>query len=114
MKTKLTPEQSQRLIVLGVDANKASATIVTNDYNEDTDNFQHPIFVLTDLLELLPEEINITPGGDTLGIIYHCGQWRVGYSNSKVYCDHTQVAPELIDALSELLIWSITNKHIQP
>lgn len=39
MKTNLTPEQSQRLIELGVDASRASKTILTDDYNEATDNF---------------------------------------------------------------------------
>ncbi len=57
MKTKLTPKQSQRLIKLGVDPSKASATIVTDEYNEATDNFQHPIFSFFDILSLLPKEI---------------------------------------------------------
>lgn len=115
MKTKLTPSQSQRLIELGVDAKLASSS--TKVYEQLTERVRWesklPIFDLSDILSLLPTEIKIQRNGDTLGMMYHCGQWRAGYSNDAVYCDHTKVAPELIDALFELLVWCITNKHLK-
>lgn len=113
MKTNLTPEQSDRLIELGVDPMLASC-----EQYVDTGKIKNgielppqpkPVFKLTDILSLLPTEIKIHRAGDTLGMMYHCGQWRVGYSNDVCYCDHTKVAPELIDALFELLCWVLKN-----
>lgn len=109
MKTKLTIEQSQRLIELGVDPSKASEV---KEFDDELSQWTHrgsPIFTLTDILSLLPTEIMIHRNGDTLGMIYHCGQWRAGYSHEAIYCDHTKVAPELIDALFELLVWVLQN-----
>lgn len=82
--------------------------IVTKDSDFDhsyaNDN---PIFILADILDILPKKVKIHRDGDTLSMIYHCGQWRVGYSNCAEYCNHTKVAPELIDALYSLLLWCL-------
>lgn len=82
--------------------------IVTKDSDFDhsyaNDN---PIFTLGDILDILPKKVKIHRDGDTLSMIYHCGQWRVGYSNCAEYCNHTKVAPELIDALDSLLLWCL-------
>ena len=117
MKTILTVEESQRLIDLGVDPKMASEwdivdTTDENDPNSFLDYEEYPIFSLTNLLSILPKEIKIHRDGDNLSMIYHCGQWRVGYTNCAEYCNHTKVASELIDALNSLLIWCLTEKKI--
>lgn len=110
MKSKLTPEQSDRLIELGVDPSKASEKTKVYEPIDVNHRWESkvPIFDLSDVLSLLPPEIDTHPCRGTLGMVYHCGQWRVGYSNYKVFCDYTKVAPELIDALYELLCWTLT------
>lgn len=112
MKTELTIEESANLIGLGVDPKLASKEVATDVCEEEYSAPRHPIFTLTDILSILPEKIKIHRDGDTLSMIFHCGQWRVGYTNCAVWCEHTKVAPELIDALYQLLIWAIENKFI--
>ena len=118
MKTTLTIEQSQKLIELGVDAKLASADHVgrwehySNGCYPDPDSVS-PLFTLTDLLSILPKKIKIHRDGDNLSMIYHCGKWRVGYTNCAEYCDHTKAAPELIDALNQLAIWAIEQGHLK-
>ena len=112
MKTTLTVEESQRLIELGVDPKLASYTDVVAD--ESGNHYvEKLVFSLTDLLSILPKEVKIHRDGDTLSMIYHCGQWRVGYTNCAEYCNHTKVAPELIDALYQLLVWCLDHKIIK-
>lgn len=114
MKTTLTIEESARLIELGVGPKLASYG-VSNFYNgiSSEELMICYLFNLTDILSILPKEIKIHRDGDTLSMIYHCGQWSVGYTNCAVWCDHTKTAPELIDALNSLLIWAITNGHLK-
>lgn len=62
MKLTLTPEQSQRLIELGVDASKASDFEYLDPYGlDDTIPTGVPIFDLSDILSLLPKEIDGYP-----------------------------------------------------
>lgn len=88
--------------------------IVTKDSDFDhsyaNDN---PIFTLADILDILPKKVKIHRDGDTLSMIYHCGQWRVGYSNCAEYCNHTKVTPELIDALYSLLVWCLEKGYVK-
>lgn len=88
--------------------------IVTKDSDFDhsyaNDN---PIFTLSDILDILPKKVKIHHDGDTLSMIYHCGQWRVGYSNCAEYCNHTKVATELIDALYSLLLWCLEKGYVK-
>lgn len=114
MKTTLTVEESQRLIELGVDPKLASYK-ESNFYNgiSNEELKVYHLFTLMDLLSILPKEIKIHRDGDNLSMIYHCGKWRVGYTNCAEYCNHTKVAPELIDALNQLLIWCLENKIIK-
>ena len=130
MKTTLTPEESQRLIDLGVDPKMASTTCINfngtyayvsgeesetvrNCVNDQYYTEECKCFSIADFLSILPKEIKIHRDGDTLSMIYHCGQWRVGYTHCAEYCNHTKVAPELIDALNSLLIWVLKNKIIK-
>ncbi|MDE7402770.1 MAG: hypothetical protein K2M87_05100 [Muribaculaceae bacterium] len=116
MKTTLKVEESARLIELGVDAKLASCREFVDKTEENSNQFleieELPRFTITDLLSILPKEIKIHRDGDTLSMIYHCGQWRVGYTNCAEYCDHTKVAPELIDALNQLAIYCLESGNI--
>ena len=85
---------------------------IDSDYDQSSKE-ETPIIALADLLSILPKRIKIHRDGDTLSMIYHYGQWRVGYTNCAEYCDHTKAAPELIDALNQLLIWCLENKIIK-
>lgn len=101
MKTTLNIEESQRLIELGVDPKLASAWAFIDTTDESAPEFfldyeEYRVFTLTDILSILPKETKIHRDGDNLSMIYHCGQWRVGYTNCAEYCNHTKVAPELI------------------
>ena len=130
MKTQLTAEESAKLIELGVSPERASETRM--DFN-GTYAYVHGeeaqtvkdcvngyfyveecrIFTLADILDILPKKVKIHRDGDTLSMIYHCGQWRVGYSNCAEYCNHTKVAPELIDALYSLLLWCLEKGYVK-
>lgn len=111
MKSKLTPEQSQRLIELGVDPSKASAF---NDLRTEKifSPGDKPIFTLTDILSLLPKEIyseerdifyrlNIEMGNFSSSVCYK------HYGYPKTY-GQKKSAPALIDALFEMLCWTLT------
>lgn len=109
MKTQLTKEQSQRLIELGVPKEKASLQVLFEEdgpfdiWNEDI--LSRPIFTLTDLLEILPREIEDCP----IEIIWEQkeSKWNCIYAGLI-----SQMSEELIDALYRLTVWCIKNKHI--
>ncbi len=133
MKTKLTPEESQRLIELGVDPDKASMCQIQHSADGETiyrivehDEFCYemsclrpkPIFDLSDILSLLPKELCVWRNG----IRSDCHLSMYGYNKTwgAMYRlddgdDFLVVfeSPELIDALYELLVWCITNKHLK-
>ena len=113
MKDRLTPEQSQRLIELGVDPSKASAF---NDLRTEKifSPGDKPIFDLSDILSLLPKELCESRDG----IRSDCHLSMYGYNKTwgaiyRLNCgDDYLVAfdsPELIDALYELLCWVLKN-----
>ena len=115
MKTILTIEDSQRLIELGVDPKLASRR--KTEYDENVVPRSYPIFTLTDILNILPKGIvhkglwikfRITTWIDE--------PWFAGYQNQigeYVTPNHAPFsAPELIDALYQLLIWVIENGYI--
>ena len=117
MKAELTIEESAKLIELGVDRKLASRHTLRMDIPTDIPNLYRkgedskPIFTLTDLLSILPKEIVLESG-------LHCDlkmqcvykNWTVGYTP---YAMSIFRAPELIDALYQLLIWAIENRHIE-
>lgn len=124
MKPQLTIEQSAQLIELGVDPSKASEHYVgrweyysTGTY-ADPDSIE-PIFTLEDILGLLPKEIK-NVYGDPYGLNLNWDEdWEAAYFNVAQFMScqggilHGCTAPELIDALYELLVWCIDNKHIE-
>lgn len=88
MKTNLTNEQSATLYDLGLFPNQLNIT-------------------LTDLLSLLPKEID----GFGLLIEYVYDKPNVYYHNGGGTLGFYRVADELIDALYELLIYLIENNY---
>ena len=125
MKTILTVEESQRLIDLGVDPQMASKKEDAQSYydwccgREPNSDDIKPIFDLSDLLSILPKEIE----DSNLNIIStqvknhkKVSGWIATYIDS--YNDlafgYESIfqAPELIDALNSLLIWCLTEKKI--
>lgn len=116
MKSKLTPEQSQRLVELGVDPCRASEKARVYETIDTHHRWESgvPIFALSDILSLLPKEIRNEELEVKLVIEGLDDHWRASYVfigsfDVRQYYD----APELIDALFELLVWCITNKHIE-
>lgn len=119
MKSSLTPEQSQRLIELGVDPSKASEHSIYMKMEAGCRGIiqepaYNPIFTLSDILSLLPKEIEVYYDGET--IPYHIvittngsNDWEVSYYDNEAL----KTAPELINALFELLVWSINNKYVK-
>ena len=109
MKTKLSIEESALLIELGVDAKLASGW----DYEARTE-----LFTLTDIISILPKEID----GYMLNISTSESEWWVAYELTD-NCDEwyscvrdvigTFGAPELIDALNQLLIWAIEHQYVK-
>ncbi len=117
MKNNLTPEQSQRLIDLGVDASKASDFEYLDPYGlDDAIPTGVPLFTLSDILSLLPKEIE-NEDGDPYGLqMDYDEKWEACYFNwvnfTMVGMEgsmHSEFAPELIDALYELLCWVLQN-----
>ncbi len=131
MKTELTIEESAKLIELGVDAKLASGTYVgrwehySNGSYPDPDSIE-PIFTLTDILAIIPRVIYSNTGGFWLRIdTDKCGYfvYYVDYginddgtsaNDPEPYSDSLFIKNELIDALNQLLIWCINNRHYNP
>ena len=129
MKTTLTPEESQRLIALGVDPDLASATRYTISETEEycgykreitvtygyIDNYlsANSIFTLTDILSILPKEIEIDGKKENLNIVMDNFGALVGYPKFHEKHGCAFVTPELIDALYQLLIWAIEKGYVK-
>lgn len=119
MKTNLTPEQSQRLIELGVNPSLASEN---TEYGAWADS-EHgkPIFTLTDVISLLPKkieaEIQNVRRVVQLEVRWHGDCWLARYSDLHGDIVDDKTSPkldyELIDALYELTIWCIENNHLK-
>jgi len=111
MKTKLTIEQSQRLIELGVNPYLASNKVV--EKHPITENeLQYPIFTLSDLLSILPKEIEDEVDTYRLEMFWDANdtEWEAAYSEQKKSeVIEFFIAPELIDALYSLAVWLIEN-----
>ena len=109
MKTTLTVEESQRLIELGVDPKMASRETFIFD----------KIFTLYDLLSILPKEIdgyelNMSANKCEYFVSYILWDTMDGGDYIKDILSFKQFsAPELIDALNQLLIWCLEQKIIK-
>ena len=126
MKTILTAEESQRLIELGVDPKLASEREYIDKTEEDSNQFlnieEYPRFTLSDLLSILPKEIedsNLDIISTQVDIKNHkkVSGWMatyIGSHNDLTFTDGLVFqAPELINALYSLLIWCLENKIIK-
>ena len=111
MKTTLSIEESARLIELGVDAKLASEVIIGCDDNNKA--YREYKFSLTDILSILPKEIESEGEKEDLNIVMDNWGALVGYPkfHKKYGCAFT--APELIDALYQLAIYCLENNHIK-
>lgn len=117
MKDKLTIEESAKLIELGVDAKLASKeSAVWGKFK----SHKRPIFTLTDILSILPKEIDgnilvINATGFNIESEEYEEGWCVFYVNSNFDVAYGEKsifsAPELIDALNQLLKWVLSNGH---
>lgn len=108
MKTQLTREQSDKLIELGIPVDKQSG----RDFNSPYQG----VFILTDLLEILPKEI-ITKNNSYhafLNMYIIDEMWIAVYEyiafDSDIVVKNTK---ELIDALYELLLWAIEERYLK-
>lgn len=90
------------------------------DYDLD-DKEEHPIFTLTDIISLLPQRIDnrilsiFGTGFDELTEESNEG-WMASYVTEFMEAESKNTifqAPELIDALFELLVWCITKGYYQ-
>lgn len=118
MKTQLTKEQSQHLIDLGVPKEKASIRHIELTLEE------YQVFNLTDLLGILPKEIeykeeifslmcpiDITYGIDTSE---DPNVWVASYDDYGETGFESQFChKELIDSLYELCVWTIENGYLK-
>ena len=102
MKTTLTIEESARLIELGVDAKLASGESLVGG----------ALFTLSDLLSILPKEIK-TDDSASMNLVFYWNRvnkkWGAYYDNDP----EIKLAPELIDALNNLLIWTIEQGYLK-
>lgn len=118
IKDKLTLEQSQRLIDWGIDPTEASEKAKVYETIDAKHRWESemPVFSLSDILRLLPREIRDAEIWEHfyLTIETDCNNtWLATY---REYCGGEivmeigeKVAPELIDALYELLVWVLQN-----
>lgn len=121
MKTTLTVKESARIIELGIDPQLASSVKY-----EETGRIRcgielppepRPIFTLTDILSILPKEIYSKKGNIFYSLTMVTQMFPL---NSSAYYAHSvhgkfsprMSTPELIDALYQLLIWTIENNYI--
>ena len=121
MKTELTIEESTKLIKLGVDPKRASKKVFVNIHPEVLKgNAEYarpwgwfPVFTLANILSILPKEIEIEGEKEDLNIVMDNYGALVGYPKFHEKHGCAFVAPELIDALYQLLIWVITSGHLK-
>lgn len=118
MKNKLTIKQSAKLIERGIQ--KEQATEVHVEYDKNIKPIIHPIFTLTDLLIIIPKIIKDNKGIDytlSLDFVYAKDNsmntyWAAAYNYWSSESTLTLVFKkdsELIDVLSNLLLWTIDN-----
>ena len=127
IKTTLTVEESDRLIDLGVDPKLASECISAMKVCASGRGIirlpeSKPIYTLADILSILPKEIedsNLDIISTQVDIKNHkkVSGWIATYIDSHNDLTFTDglvfQAPELIDALYQLLIWILKNGYLK-
>lgn len=123
MKTRLTAEESAKLIELGVSPERASArTFDLKDVNNLGKPLERrelsPVFTLADILDILPKGICHEGLWIKLRITTWIDEpWFAGYQNQVgVYVTPNEApfsAPELIDALYSLLVWCLEKEYVK-
>lgn len=117
MKTILTIKQSAELIKRGVSANRATEIKLYDDPVSEWTHRGCPLFTLTDLLSLLPKEID----GCNLTIGASKEEWRVAYELNEMDDDDNfvitriimvQFSKELADALF-LALCNCLDNHVK-
>lgn len=122
IKTTLTVEESDRLIDLGVDP-KLASEIEYRPKKSGYGRLKYRVYSLADILSILPKEIGhmrilTINSTNTLYFAFYA-HWEKEYLSSyeeKVthgINDKAFSAPELIDALYQLLIWAIEQKYVK-
>ncbi len=107
MKTELTISESQRLIELGVDPKLASKSRFNIEfYDGIKHNIPRPVFDLADVIDILPKKID----GFSLEMVSDEDRWYVGYYFNGF---SKSSAPELIDALCQLLCWVLEKGYMK-
>lgn len=112
MKTVLTREQSDKLLELGVPADKAGITLHNVQFTHTT-----YIFTLTDLLQILPNNIRVENNDYRAYLeisavednLYYVSYEYVEFGGAV----EIKNASELIDALYELLLWVIEEGYLK-
>lgn len=119
MKTELTFKESQELIHLNENIYiEDKASLSTNDHNIQS----APIFILSDLFELLPKVIKVYDEYRGKEVEYqltmNCigSKWFVDYNEHQLSDSYNSIITcydeELINALFELAKWCIKNNKI--
>ncbi len=117
IKTRLTIQESDRLIKLGIAPTKASLTQVA--YDENLNPKRYSIFNLPDVIDLLPKKIKGEVYGTRmeLWIRVDKGHWTASYSyifgDGTIYEEHKVDALDMIYAVYELLIRLLEKKIIK-
>ena len=123
LKTQLTPEQSAKLIELGVSPERASKRNSSVAYGNGARGImkvpETPIFTLTDLVSPLPKKITfgqrtncrlklqpIVSSKDRISEV-----WQACYLHTSLKANAE--APELIDALYSLLVWCLEKGYVK-
>ena len=132
MKTQLTAEQSAKLIELGVSPERVSESKSSVAYGNGARGImkvpEMPIFTLTDILDILPKEIEVdspnADGGIDTEDCYLCTQWCMNgdYADNHQWCAFYTpgfqligdcTAPELIEALHSMLVWCLEKGYVK-
>lgn len=123
MKTRLTAEESAKLIELGVSPERASKrTFDLKDVNNLSKPLERrellPIFTLADILDILPKEFNVSGTSARLQVYNHPAEyWIASYvtydGGTLTYQNPCSAEKELIDALYSLLVWCLKKGYVK-